>query len=73
MTILELLKRALDWDEIDYSGMPDYATILDHLGLSEDDDPELIRQAIAEEIEALGAEGEDASGETGGGESDVGL
>lgn len=73
MTILELLKRALDWDAPDYSGMPDYATILDHLGLTEDDDPELVRDAIEQEIEALGAEGEDASGETGRGESDVGL
>ncbi len=73
MTILEILKRALDWDELDYSGMPDYATILDHLGLSEDDDPELIREAIEEEIEALEAEGEDAGGQTEGGESDVGL
>jgi hypothetical protein len=73
LTILELLKRALDWDAPDYSGMPDYATILDHLGLTADDDPELIRDAIEQEIEALEADGEDADSDAEGGESDVGI
>lgn len=73
MTILEILKRALDIDTADYSDMPDYATILDHLGLTEHDDPDLIRAAIEQEIEALEAAGEDADGDTEGGDSDVGL
>jgi len=73
LTILELLKRALDWDAPDYSGMPDYATILDHLGLTEHDDPDLVRETIEQEIEALEADGEDAEGDAEGGDSDVGI
>lgn len=72
MTILEILKRALDCEDA-YKDMPDYATILDHLGLTEHDDPELIREAIEQEIEALEAAGEDADSDAEGGESDVGI
>lgn len=73
MTILEILKRALDIDTADYSDMPDYSTMLDHLGLAPDDDPELIREAIEHEIEALEAVGAAAVGEMQGGDGDVGL
>lgn len=42
---------------------PDYRDILDHLGLSENDDPELVREAIEDEIAALeaDADAEDAA------------
>lgn len=72
MIILEILKRALAWDSDDYQDMPDYATILGHLGLAEDDDPELIREAIEGEIDALEAEAEEAEAEPEGGDTDVG-
>ncbi|KAB2943067.1 MAG: hypothetical protein K8F92_04740 [Hyphomicrobium sp.] len=59
MNILELLRKALAWEGDDYRNMPDYSTILDHLGLTEDDDPELIRECIQDEIESLEVEADD--------------
>lgn len=70
MTILEILKRALAIDTADYSDMPDYSTMLDHLGLTPDDDPELIREAIEQEIADLEAF-DDTGGETEGGDDAV--
>lgn len=52
MSILELLKRALEWDD-PYEDMPDYGFILEHLGLSPDDDPQTVREAIEMEIADL--------------------
>lgn len=65
MSILEILKRALEWDSDSYEDMPDYSIILDHLGLAEDDEPELIRACIEQEIDALEAEGDQSEGEPG--------
>lgn len=67
MTILEILKRALDWDSTDYSDMPDYSLMLDHLGLCEDDPVDDIRDAIEQEIADM-----EATGDTGEAEGDTG-
>lgn len=68
MTILEILKHALNIDAADYSGMPDYSTMLDHLGFTPDDDPDLIREAIEQEIADIEAEGGDGEAEGDDGE-----
>ncbi|MCZ7594259.1 MAG: hypothetical protein M5U16_04585 [Hyphomicrobium sp.] len=46
--------------------MPDYGRVLEHLGLIENDDPELIRDAIQDEIDGLEAQGDDGEGEEAG-------
>jgi hypothetical protein len=52
MNIVEMLRRALQQD---LTKSPDYLAIVDYLGLHEDEDPELIRQAIETELEELEA------------------
>jgi hypothetical protein len=70
--MLKLLKQLLEIDTADYSNMPDWPRVLEHLAMTEEDDPELIRDAIESEIEALEAEGESDDGDDGEGEgSDV--
>lgn len=66
MTILEILKRALDIDTADYSDMPDYSTMLDHLGLTPDDDPDFIRECIEMEAQDMEANGKSGEGEAEG-------
>lgn len=60
MNIIELLKRALEWQD-PYEDMPDYAAVLEHLGLDADEDPEVVREAVALEIEAMDAESDAAA------------
>lgn len=57
MSIIELLKRALEWND-PYEDMPDYGLILEHLGLDPYEDPEIVREAIEVELAALGPDGE---------------
>lgn len=66
MTILEILKQALSIDTADYSNMPDYSTMLDHMGLTPDDDPDFIRECIEMEVQDMEANGESAEGEAEG-------
>lgn len=61
MTLLDYLKRALEWDEADYSDMPDYKEICSRLGVDPDDDPEVAQDAINEAL-ALMDLGDDLSG-----------
>ena len=62
MSILKLLKDALEWDD-PYEDMPDYSSILQHLGLDPDTDEETVREHIELEVEALEPEG-DSEGES---------
>lgn len=64
MSILKLLKEALNWTD-PYEDMPDYGHILEHLGLDPDTDEETVREHIEFEIEALEPEGE-SDGESDG-------
>lgn len=68
--ILKLLKQLLEIDTADYSSMPDWPRVLEHLAMTEEDDPELIRDAIETEIDALEAEGATEDGDDGEAESD---
>lgn len=61
MTLLDYLKRALVWDEADYSDMPDYKEICNRLGVDPEEDPELAKDAIEEAL-ALMDLGDDLSG-----------
>lgn len=75
MNLLELLKRAFEWDANDYRNMPDFGRVLEHLGVHEDDmefySAEDIRAAIGEEINGLTeAEGDSENGDDGEGEND---
>ena len=59
--LFDYLKRALVWDEADYSDMPDYKEICNRLGIDPEEDPELAKDAIEEAL-ALMDLGDDLSG-----------
>jgi hypothetical protein len=60
MNLIEMLRKLLEYDDITKS--PDYATILDQLELPDDEDPEILRQALEDELEAIAAR--EAAGDT---------
>jgi hypothetical protein len=64
MTLIEMLKRALDWED-PYEDMPDYKEICEHLGIDPGEDPETVKEAIEMELADLQPEGEE------GGDTDV--
>jgi hypothetical protein len=51
MNLVEMLRKLLEYDDITKS--PDYSTILDELELPDDEDPEILRRTLEEELEAL--------------------
>lgn len=63
--MLEMLKRLSDVEDLLDS--PDLGPVCDYLGLDEDEDPDVIREAIELEIQALEGDEDDAEeGEEGG-------
>jgi hypothetical protein len=66
LNLIEMLRKLLEYDNLKES--PDYSTVLEQLDLPDDEDPEILRQSLEDELEALEArEGSGDSDE----ESDV--
>ena len=51
MDLIEMLRKVLEYDDITKS--PDYSTVLEQLELPDDEDPEILRETLEEELEAL--------------------
>jgi hypothetical protein len=64
MNLIELLKRALEWDD-PYEDMPDYHEVCAHLGLDPSEDPETIKEAIEMELADLNPDGDEGEAEEG--------
>lgn len=70
MNLLELLKRALEWED-EYDDMPDYGFICERFGINPFDDRDTIRASLEDQLNMLELEGDlagtefDAAGEEG--------
>jgi hypothetical protein len=53
MNLIEMLRKVLEYDDITKS--PDYSTVLEQFELPDDEDPEILRQTLEDELEALAA------------------
>ena len=53
MNLIEMLRKVLEYEDMTKS--PDYSTVLDHLELPDDEDPEILRETLQDELEALEA------------------
>jgi hypothetical protein len=61
MNLIEMLRKVLEYDDITKS--PDYSTVLEQLDLPDDEDPEILRQTLEDELEALAARETDLIGD----------
>lgn len=52
-SMVEMLRRALEQEDLTQS--PDYLELIAYLGLPEDEEPDLVREAIETELKALEA------------------